>query len=339
VDRLRGDDRCGSRRARRLDRTGSTGLRARRDGLRPRRSRGCGHRSRCRSRCRSRHRGGRCRCGSRHRRGRSRHRSRCNRGSRSRCNRGSRSRCNRGSRSQCNRGSRSRCNRGSRSQCNRGSRSWCNRGSRGRLRDRCSRLHGVRSRWGRGRRAHRARRGHRSRCRCRSRSRNLRVGGLRRIDDHARARARVRTTRRKERRRVDVSLVLVGMTNTELHVGAAHLGIATRADRPDAVAFCDRRALAQGDRPELRERHRPAVGRQDRERPSAPRHRSGERHRASGGRSDRLSRSAADVDSAVLSPRVGTRGIERVSEQNRSARRPRPGAGRGRERERSNENE
>lgn len=220
-------------------------------------------------------------------------------------------------------GGRRRCSR--RRGSRRGRRCWDRVGSRDGL------LDGVRSRGGQWGRRHSGRRRRRCRCRSRSRSSCRGLGCRRRIADHDRARARVGTTRREERRRVDVSLILVGVPNPELHVGATHLGVATRADRPDAVTFGDRHALGHGGRPELRERHRPAVGRQDGDRPSAPGHRSGERHRAGGGRLDRLSRRAADIESAMLSTRIGMRGIERVPEQDRPARRPRPRVGGGRE--------
>ncbi len=163
-------------------------------------------------------------------------------------------------------------------------------------------------------------------------------GRLRRIDDDG-ARARVGGPGRKEGRRIDVSLVVVRMPDSELDIGAAHLRVAARTDRPDAVALGDRRATRHTDRSELGEGHRPAVRREDRDRLPVPRHGAGERDRAGRRRPNHLSGSSADVDAPMLPSSVGMGGIERVGEQNRSARGPRPGRSRTCESERYEEDE
>jgi hypothetical protein len=187
----------------------------------------------------------------------------------------------------------------------------------------------------RGRRRRRCRRGrggHRGNRHRRSRPRLCRIDGRHSRDG-------VGSAWRQEPDRVDVALVLVCVPNSQLHVRPAHLGISAGTDRPDAVAFGNRRPLGDPDRSELGERDRPAVRGQDRHRLPTPRHGAGEGHDASGRGTNRFAGGASDVDAAVLAGGVGVHGVEREREQDGAARRPGPGRGRSDEREGSDKHE
>ena len=106
--------------------------------------------------------------------------------------------------------------------------------------------------------------------------------------------------RRQKRERVDVALVVVGVPNTEMDVRPAHLGVSAGTDRPDAVALGDCRALRHHGRPQMCQRHRPAVAGLDRHRLPAARHGADEADDARCGRTNLLARIAADVDAAML---------------------------------------
>jgi hypothetical protein len=145
-----------------------------------------------------------------------------------------------------------------------------------------------------------------------------RIGGL---GDRA---GRGNSAIRQQRQRIDVALILVCVTDAELDVGTVHLGVAARADRPDAVALGDRRALGNRDRPQLRERHRPLVRGQDRHRLAAARNRAGEGDHPGSRSEHRLPRLTADVDSPMLASRVRVCRVERERKEDRPVRRPRP---------------
>jgi hypothetical protein len=194
----------------------------------------------------------------------------------------------------------------------------------GRSRHRCDRRGDLRSRRLRVRRRRGARRRNGSRRRYRLRSRRRR--NLRRVDAGRRI-GRAGDTHRQEGRRINVALVLFGVPDPELQVGTAHLRVAARADGPDRVAFGYRRPLADPDRPELRERHGPAVRGQDRHRLPAAGHGPGERDRACRRRVDRLPGGAADVDSTVLPGRIRMGGIERIGKEDRAGGGPGPRRG------------
>ena len=117
------------------------------------------------------------------------------------------------------------------------------------------------------------------------------------------------------------------MSNTEMDVRPAHLGISAGTDRPDAVALRDCRALRHHGRPQMRERHRPAVAGLDRHRSPAPRHGADEADDARCGRTNLLARIAAEVDAAMLICPVRVIRVEQERLNDRSARRPGPRPG------------
>ncbi len=172
------------------------------------------------------------------------------------------------------------------------------------------------------------RRRHIGRCddrgwRRRGRDRRSRSSG---VDDRGRRR-RGRHARRQQRQRVDVTLVVVGMANTEMDVRPAHLGVSAGTDRPDAVALGDCRALRHHGRPQMRERHRPAVAGLDRHRLPAARHGADEADDARCGRTNLLARIAADVDAAMLTCPVRVIRVEQERLNDSPARRPGPRPG------------
>jgi hypothetical protein len=90
-------------------------------------------------------------------------------------------------------------------------------------------------------------------------------------------------------------------------------------------AFCDRLALGDADRPEMRQRDREAVRGEDREGHAVRGNVSGERHRPGRGRQDGLGALARDVDPSMLSGRKGiAHGRERP--EHGAVERPGPGA-------------
>ena len=117
------------------------------------------------------------------------------------------------------------------------------------------------------------------------------------------------------------------MSNTEMDVRPAHLGISAGTDRPDAVALRDCRALRHHGRPQMRERHRPAVAGLDRHRSPAPWHGADEADDARCGRTNLLARIAAEVDAAMLICPVRVIRVEQERLNDRSARRPGPRPG------------
>jgi hypothetical protein len=124
-----------------------------------------------------------------------------------------------------------------------------------------------------------------------------------------------------------------------VHVRLRHLDVAARTDRPDAVAFRDRRALLNGDRTEVRQRDGVAVGGRDRY--ALPGRRNGPRKgdRSRDRRQRRRAGLAADVDPAVLAAREGMGGVEHERLEHRPGRGPRPGPSDGRKKERGKDRE
>ena len=106
----------------------------------------------------------------------------------------------------------------------------------------------------------------------------------------------------------------------------AHAGLVARADRPDAVALDDRRALGHSDGAQVGERDRPAVGGLDRHALAVGRDRAGERDDASGRRAHAAPTGPGDVDAAVEARRLRLLGVEGERLQDRAVGRPRPGA-------------
>ena len=106
-------------------------------------------------------------------------------------------------------------------------------------------------------------------------------------------------TERQHGRRIEVAVLIVRSADAEVDVRLADAGLVARADRPDAVALDDRRALGHGEGAEMGQRHRPAVRGLDRDAPAVPRHRAHERHHPRGRRAHQRSEGAGDVDAAV----------------------------------------
>ncbi len=179
---------------------------------------------------------------------------------------------------------------------------------------------------GRSRRGRRHRRGARDAASRPSRSRRcrLRPAAWHGLVATTRVGCDARVADRKERRGVHVTLVLVGVTNAQLDVGTARLGIAARADRPDIVPLGDRDALRHRDGAELSQRHRPAIGRENGYGLAAARNRPRECDCPCGRGDHCLSRVAADIDSPMLTSGVGRGWVERERHEDRPACRPRP---------------
>ena len=172
-------------------------------------------------------------------------------------------------------------------------------------------------------------------CRCRLGRRRLgrrrcgygrRSGGI-----HRRSRSRDgrRSRDRQKHERVEVALRIGRTADAEMDVRDVELGRTARPDRPDHRAFRDGCVLPHGDRAEMCQRDRQAVGGVDRDRLAARRNRAGKTDDSRGGREHRSAGIAADVDSAVLAAGVWMRRIERESLQHWTAHGPRPRSRRG----------
>jgi hypothetical protein len=209
----------------------------------------------------------------------------------------------------------------------------CGRGRRGHARDRCR--SGYR-RFGHGRNGLAG---------CGRRRRN---GRRRRLCDawHGRGGGLARRLRPRRRRlddrprgqhaqRVDVSLVLAGHAQAEVHVGLGQVDRAARPDRADGGALRDVRAARDADRAEMDERRRIAERRLDRDRLPTRRHRPGEADHPVRRREDLRAGRRAEFDAAVLAGGVRVRAVERERAQDRPVDGPRPRRSRRREDERT----
>ena len=139
---------------------------------------------------------------------------------------------------------------------------------------------------------------------------------------------RLRGWRRLHRRwqeleRVEVALGVGGTAHAEVHVRHGVLGYAARADGAHGGPFGDRRAAFDRQRSEMQQRHGVAVGRLDRDRAAARRHRPGERDQARGRRAHGGAKRRADVDAAVKAAGIGV-GAEAEPLQHRPLNRPDP---------------
>ncbi len=174
--------------------------------------------------------------------------------------------------------------------------------------DRLGRLRGRRRRLG-----HR-RRGRLGRGRSGSRSRRRRRG---------RGSGR---TGREQPERVDVSFTLRLDADTEVHGRDVMLRVAAPAHAPDRRALGHRVAFRDADGTEMDERHRVAVGGEDRDAPPVRRQGPGEAHGAGRRRPHGRALHSRDVDAAVLS-----RGVRVAAQRERTEhvaiRRPRPRPG------------
>ncbi len=136
-----------------------------------------------------------------------------------------------------------------------------------------------------------------------------------------------RRQRRQERQRVEVPLRVRGHAHAHVQIRHVELGCPARTDRPDLRPLADSCPLGNLDRAEMRKRDRVAVGRGDRHRLAARRHRAREAHRPGRGRADRRPRRCADVDAAVLPARVRMARVEDEAEQHGPLHGPRPCVG------------
>jgi hypothetical protein len=127
----------------------------------------------------------------------------------------------------------------------------------------------------------------------------------------------------QECERVEVTLLVDGPPNAEVHVRLARDRIGALADPADTCAFPDLVAALYGDRAELQERHGVAVTSADRQRATARGHGPGERHGPRNRRAHRLADRTAYVDPPMLPCCIRVRSEDEGS-QHRSVDRPRP---------------
>ena len=142
----------------------------------------------------------------------------------------------------------------------------------------------------------------------RVRSRRLQEPGRPGPGTEPRRRRLHRSSGRQERQRIEVALRVGGDPHTQVNIRLPHLGVAARADRPDAVALGDRRALATASEPRCVSVTRRLRRSWSRELARAG-HGARERHRA-GSRCDDDGRPRRDIDAAMLSRGIRVRGIE-----------------------------
>jgi hypothetical protein len=140
-------------------------------------------------------------------------------------------------------------------------------------------------------------------------SRHRRHGRRLRISGHAAA-VRwsvciLRRASRQERERIDVALLVVGMTDPEVHVGLGPGRLAARPDRRHGHSLRDRIPLADTKGPEMLQGDRVAVGCPDGQRLAASGHGARERDDARRRRRNLRGEISRDVDSAVLPGGVG----------------------------------
>jgi hypothetical protein len=113
-----------------------------------------------------------------------------------------------------------------------------------------------------------------------------------------------RRPQRQQRHRVDVTVRISRVADAQVNVRLRSLGVAARPDRSDHLSFLDRRPDGDADRAEVDERDRPAIRGPHRQTQPLARQASGERDGAARGRAHVGTGRSADVDAAVLSPRV-----------------------------------
>ena len=122
---------------------------------------------------------------------------------------------------------------------------------------------------------------------------------------HVRRCARHARPCRQDRQRVDVSVLVGRDSYPQMHVGRRLLGLAARTDGPDDVALEDLLPPADGNGPEVNERHGVAVVGADRDGQASARNGACKadqpRRRCAHG----SIRSRSDIDATVLAPGVG----------------------------------
>jgi hypothetical protein len=127
----------------------------------------------------------------------------------------------------------------------------------------------------------------------------------------------------QERKRVEVTLLVHGPPNAEVHVRLARDRVGALSDRADACAFPDLVPALHANRAELQQRHGVTVTRADGQRATARGHGPGERHRPGNRRAHRLADRTAYVDPPMLPSCIRVR-PEDEWPQHRSVDRPRP---------------
>jgi hypothetical protein len=214
---------------------------------------------------------------------------------------------------------------------------------RRRRRDGGPRVGAGRHRRGYGRRCRRGLRGlgrRRRRDRCDGSSGSS--GGKRNGWSICRARGGRRGRRRhrargQESERVDVALCVGRPADAELHVGV--VAATSIGERADWIAFGHGRVLLHRELTQVRERHRPAVRRLDRDRPAAAGHGAGERDAPGRRRPHRRGRRAGNVDAAMLPGRVRVAGVEGEGREDAPVGGPGPRVGVGDERKHGEQDE
>ena len=135
---------------------------------------------------------------------------------------------------------------------------------------------------------------------------------------------------RQERERIEIAVRIVGLANAQVHMRFRRDPIGARADGADGRAGLDGGVLRDGRRAQLEERHREALGREDRDRTPAVRHAADEGDGPGGGSPDGRALRCADVDPAVLSGGVRIR-RERERTHHRAVHGPGPAVRGGRD--------
>ena len=133
--------------------------------------------------------------------------------------------------------------------------------------------------------------------------------------------------RGQQRQRIDVAVRIVGTPGAELDV--RNRGRLGGGDRPDCLALRHAVAGRDRDRPEMCERHRPAVLGPDRHRPTVRRQRAGERHPSRSGRAHLGAGCPGHVDPAMTGRGVRTAAVVEPADD-LAGRRPGPRGTRGR---------
>jgi hypothetical protein len=128
----------------------------------------------------------------------------------------------------------------------------------------------------------------------------------------------------QKRERIEVPLRLRGQPHAEVHVRRRVLRFPARADRTDDVVLGDRGPDAHGDRAQVNERDREALGGADRQRQAGSRNGSGKADDTCLRCPHVRARGRADVDSPVLAARIRVV-VEREAPKHRSFDRPAPG--------------
>jgi hypothetical protein len=146
-------------------------------------------------------------------------------------------------------------------------------------------------------RARRALRLHRDRRRCRRHRRSLRLDLNRCCGS--------RLPSGKKQQRIEVPVRIRGQANTEMDIRLGPLRLSAGADRSHDLSFVHGRADPNRDRAEVDERDRIAVLGADREAEALARQLPGETDDSAGGRADLRPGRKADVDTAMLTSRIG----------------------------------